>query len=47
MTEDIDLEAGTIADELWEEMKKNKELEKLPLDARIDKSYKKMIDNWN
>ena len=47
MTEDINLEAGTIADELWEEIKKNKELEKLPLDVRINKEYKKMIDNWN
>ena len=47
MTEDINLEAGTIADELWEEIKKNKELEKLPLDVRINKEYKKMIDNWS
>lgn len=44
--ENIDLEAGTIADELWEERKKNRDLEKLILDVKINKEYKKMIDHW-
>lgn len=45
MTEDIDLESGTIADKLWEEQKyKSKKLSLNEILLEYEKNHH--IDNW-